>query len=170
MPFDGQYNQGGASVWVWRITETVDELALLVDEESAAYARAMFPSGKRCAEWLAVRALVARQLPGARIVYDNAGKPSLEGAGGYLSISHTDGYAVIAFSQECEVGVDVELVSRNVLSASRRLMRCRLPRGTARLLSTGVPRRHFTRLWVTWAGISRITFLLTALGLRMKGV
>ena len=122
MPFDGQYNQGGASVWVWRITETVDELALLVDEESAAYARAMFPSGKRCAEWLAVRALVARQLPGARIVYDDAGKPSLEGAGGYLSISHTDGYAVIVFSQECEVGVDVELVSRNVLSASRRFM------------------------------------------------
>ena len=123
MPLAGLYNLGGADVRVWKITETVDELALLVDEECAAYARAMFPSGKRCAEWLAVRALVARQFGGqAQIVYDDAGKPSLEGAGGYLSISHTDGYAVIAFSQECEVGVDVELVSRNVLSASRRFM------------------------------------------------
>lgn len=123
MPLAGLYNLGGADVRVWKITETVDELALLVDEESAAYARAMFPSGKRCAEWLAVRALVARLFGGqAQIVYDDAGKPSLEGVGGYLSISHTDGYAVIAFSRECEVGVDVELISRNVLSASRRFM------------------------------------------------
>ena len=122
MPFDGQYNQGGASVWVWRITETADELSFLVDEGCAAYARDAFTSEKRRAEWLAVRAVLARKLPGARIVYDDAGKPLLEGAHGHLSVSHTGGYAVVAFSPECEVGVDVELVLRDVLSASRRFM------------------------------------------------
>ena len=122
MPLSGRYILGGADVWVWRITETSDELSLLVGGESAAYAKVSFPSEKRRAEWLAVRAIVAKLLPGARIVYDDAGRPLLDGAGGHLSISHTDGYAVVAFSRECEVGVDVELVTRNLLSVARRFM------------------------------------------------
>ena len=122
MPLAGLHSLGGVDVWVWRITETADELSLLVDEGSAAYARDAFTSEKRRAEWLAVRAVLARKLPGARIVYDDAGKPLLEGAHGHLSISHTDGYAVVAFSPGCEVGVDVEPVSRDVLSVSRRFM------------------------------------------------
>lgn len=123
MPLTGVYNLGGADVWVWKITEMVDELSLLVDKECAVYARGAFKSEKRRSEWLAVRAIVAKQLGGqARIVYDGAGKPSLEGADGYLSISHTNGYAVVAFSRECEVGVDVELASRNVLAVSGRFM------------------------------------------------
>jgi phosphopantetheinyl transferase len=122
MPLAGLHSLGGVDVWVWRITETADELSLLVDEGCATYARDAFTSEKRRAEWLAVRAVLARKLPGARIVYDDAGKPLLEGAHGHLSISHTDGYAVVAFSPGCEVGVDVELVSRDVLSVSRRFM------------------------------------------------
>ena len=122
MPLTGQYNLGGISVWVWRITETADELSLLVDDVCAAYAKGMFLSEKRRAEWLAVRAAVGSLLPGARIVYDGAGKPLMEGVCGHLSISHTNGYAVVAFSPEYEVGVDVELVSRNVLSVAGRFM------------------------------------------------
>jgi phosphopantetheinyl transferase len=72
---------------------------------------------------LAVRAIVAQQFGDkARVVYDVAGKPSIEGVAGYISVSHTKGYAVVAFSRECEVGVDVELVSRDVLSVAGRFM------------------------------------------------
>ena len=124
MPLTGRYILGGADVWVWEITETVDELALLVDDACAASAKETFRSEKRRAEWLAVRAIVTTLLPGARIVYDDAGRPLLQGVCGYLSVSHTDGYAVVAFSRECEVGVDVELLSRNVLSAASRFMPC----------------------------------------------
>ena len=55
-------------------------------------------------------------------MYDVAGKPSIEDVAGYISVSHTKGYAVVAFSRECEVGVDVELVSRDVLPVAGRFM------------------------------------------------
>ena len=123
MPLIGQYKLSGVDVWAWKITETLDELLEAVPAECASFAIEKFASKKRCAEWLAVRAIVKQQLGyDVRIVYDAAGKPSLDGACGYISISHTKGYAVVAFSREEEIGVDVELVSRNVVSVAGRFM------------------------------------------------
>ena len=123
MPLQRKLCWDGVDVWVWKITETADELSLLVPEGLACYARGKFASEKRRAEWLAVRAIMA-QLFGdsAHIVYDDAGKPSIEGVTGYISVSHTKGYAAVAFSRECEVGVDVELLSRDVLPVAARFM------------------------------------------------
>ena len=123
MPLQRKLCWDSVDVWVWKITETADELSLLVPGEQACYAREGFASEIRRAEWLAVRAIVARQFGDkARVVYDVAGKPSIEGVAGYISVSHTKGYAVVAFSRECEVGVDVELVSRDVLPVAGRFM------------------------------------------------
>lgn len=123
MPLQRKLCRDGVDVWVWKITETADELSLLVPSEQACYARETFASEKRRAEWLAVRAIVAQQFGDkARVVYDVAGKPSIEDVTGYISVSHTKGYAVVAFSRECEVGVDVELVSRDVLPVAGRFM------------------------------------------------
>lgn len=123
MPLQRKLCWDGVDVWVWKITETADELSLLVPGEQACYARETFASEIRRAEWLAVRAIMA-QLFGdsAHIVYDDAGKPSIEGVAGYISVSHTKGYAAVAFSRECEVGVDVELLSRDVLPVAGRFM------------------------------------------------
>ena len=108
MPLLGQYRLGGADVAVWRITETLDELLGMVPEDCAVYALDAFSSEKRRVEWLAVRAVLARLFGnGARVVYDAAGKPVLEGACGHISVSHTSGFAVVAFSRDGEVGVDV---------------------------------------------------------------
>lgn len=123
MPLQRMLCWDGVDVWVWKITETADELSLLVPGEQVCYARETFASEKRRAEWLAVRAIVAQQFGDkARVVYDVAGKPSIEDVAGYISVSHTKGYAVVAFSRECEVGVDVELVSRDVLPVAGRFM------------------------------------------------
>jgi phosphopantetheinyl transferase len=123
MPLQRKLCRDGVDVWVWKITETSDELSLLVPGEQACYARETFASEVRRAEWLAVRAIVAQQFGDkARVVYDVAGKPSIEDVAGYISVSHTKGYAVVAFSRECEVGVDVELVSRDVLPVAGRFM------------------------------------------------
>lgn len=123
MPLQRKLCWDGVDVWVWKITETADELSLLVPGEQACYARETFASEIRRAEWLAVRAIVAQQFGDkARVVYDVAGKPSIEDVAGYISVSHTKGYAVVAFSRECEVGVDVELVSRDVLPVAGRFM------------------------------------------------
>lgn len=123
MPLQRKLCWDCVDVWVWKITETADELSQLVPGEQACYARETFASEVRRAEWLAVRAIMA-QLFGdsTHIVYDVAGKPSIEGVPGYISVSHTKGYAAVAFSRECEVGVDVELMSRDVLSVAGRFM------------------------------------------------
>lgn len=123
MPLCRQYELAGVDIAVWRITESVDELLEMVPKECAAYALAKFRSKKRCTEWLAVRAMVARRLGDTvRIAYDSAGKPSLEGLALNISISHTRGYAVVAFSQKDGVGVDVELLSRDVVAVAGRYM------------------------------------------------
>ena len=123
MPLVRSLQWDGVDVWVWKITETVDELSLLVPEPQADYAREMFSSPGRRAEWLSVRAILARQFDGqVQVVYSQAGKPLLEGVDGYVSVSHTKGYAAVAFSREVEIGVDVELVGRNVLPVADRFM------------------------------------------------
>lgn len=122
MPFCREFTLGKAVVAVWEITETAEELLLLstVDYRSEA---ASMGNGKRRAEWLAVRLLLARVCgKSARIVYDAAGKPSLVGCGGYISISHTRGYALLAYSKSVPIGVDVELASRDATAAARRFL------------------------------------------------
>lgn len=122
MPLLLQYNIGKVEVHVWKITETVEELLGVVP---AVYAPCIsrFKSRDRMVQWLAVRAIIARRFGGSvRIAYDAAGKPVLEGAEGCVTLSHTDGYAVLAYSRDGDIGVDVELQSRNVLRVADRFM------------------------------------------------
>lgn len=122
MPLSQQYNIGGVEVYVWRITETVEELQGLVPADCAA-GILQFKSRARCAQWLAVRAVIAQRFGhSVRIAYNVAGKPVLEGADGFISVSHTDGYAVLAYSRESVIGVDAELLSRNVLRVAGRFV------------------------------------------------
>lgn len=130
MPLSRQFELGEAVVSVWKITETLEELMTLVSDECVGECRSRFTSEKRAKEWLAVRALV-RLLFGddMRVMYDVSGKPALDNSSLCISISHTDGYAVLAFSAEYDVGVDVELFSRNVVVAARRFMPCEILEG-----------------------------------------
>lgn len=123
MPLLRQYKIGGAEISVWKITETVDELSLLVPKDIAAVCFEKFSSEKRCLEWLAVRAMVAQLYgPAVRVVYDASGKPELAGADISISISHTEGYAAIACSRDFILGLDVERPTRSVLSVAERFM------------------------------------------------
>ncbi len=122
MPLFRQYEMGGVEVSVWKITETFEELLALVPKECYSACLGNFTSEKRCKEWLAVRVMVAGLFGvDARIVYDENGKPALVGSDVHISISHTDGYAAIACSCD-EVGLDIELSSRNVLAVAKRFM------------------------------------------------
>ena len=140
MPLYKQYKVDDIEVSVWSITETADELLRLVPKTCAETCLSKFLSEKRRAEWLAVRAM-ARQLFGddIRVGYDASGRPLLDGGVGYISVSHTDGYAVLAFSSVRRVGVDAELLSRDALAVSRRFMRDgaleNVPAGKANLVA-----------------------------------
>lgn len=124
MPLYKQYNVDDIEVSVWSITETFDELLRLAPEACAETCLRKFSSEKRRKEWLAVRVMVQRLFGyDVRVGYDASGKPVLEGKEGFVSISHTDGFAVVAFSPTVRVGVDAELLSRDVLAVSRRFVR-----------------------------------------------
>lgn len=123
MPLFKQYGLHGTSVLVWKITETIDELQGMVSPDVAAWALEKYASEKRRAEWLAVRALLRQHLgDDVRVVYDAEGKPSLQGAGGTVSISHTDGYVAVALSADGDAGIDIELLSRDVMPVAGRFM------------------------------------------------
>ncbi|MBQ5888251.1 MAG: siderophore biosynthesis protein [Bacteroidaceae bacterium] len=130
MPLFRQYEMGGAEVTVWKITETLDELLALVSKECATACLENFSSEKRRFEWLAVRVMVSHLFgQDARVAYDAAGKPVLKGMDVHISISHTNGYAAIACSRDSEIGLDIELSSRNVLAVAGRFMQRELLEG-----------------------------------------
>ena len=123
MPLYREYSVGDIRIAVWEMNETSDELSSLLAPECLA-GLPVACSEQRRRERLAVRVLLSRLCGNnARIVYDAAGKPVLEGAVGFISISHTRGYALLAHSPELSFGIDVELLSRDASSAARRFMR-----------------------------------------------
>ena len=86
---------GDISVSVWNITESADELLSLSNGDYAAETAAL-RDGQRRTEWLAVRLLLERVCGvTASIVYNAAGKPSLRGTQGYISISHSIGISSV---------------------------------------------------------------------------
>lgn len=103
-------------VAVWQIVEDEEELLslLAVMQTKDAFAtmqtrlETLHNPSRRC-EWLAVRMLVARCLGGDKVVsYDADGRPSLTDHSFEISISHTKGYAALAWHPSKAVGVDIE--------------------------------------------------------------
>ncbi len=124
MPISKRYVCGDVAVAVWAIEETWEQLAAMLGDDALMRHACTFGSEVRRAEWLAVRLLLRAMLGSeARIEYTDGGRPLLAGAGGYISVSHTRGYAVLAHSPSQPIGVDVELVSRKVGVARSFVMR-----------------------------------------------
>lgn len=123
MPLFKEFKIGDIDVAVWKITETAEELSSLVAPECVAEAVLMKSCSRRL-EWLAVRVLLARLCgKDARIVYDECGKPFLVGADGFISISHTRDYVLLAHSFSAPFGVDMELSSRDASVVARKFMK-----------------------------------------------
>ena len=114
MPLSGCYKLGNVSVAVWNITENEDMLLAMLPAEYSESVLEMKSPGRRL-EWLAVRALIAHVYgPDERIVYNSVGKPFLKNADDCIGVSHTKGYAVLAYGNS-GFGVDAELLSRNIM-------------------------------------------------------
>lgn len=109
---------------IWHITETAEELRSLLatDRYDAQLAE------KRCearrAEWLAVRLLIAQVLGADKtIAYHPSGRPYLIDGSWHISVSHTRGYAAIAYHRTRSVGVDIEHISPRVERIAPRFTR-----------------------------------------------
>lgn len=111
---------------IWKVTETLDELRVLLPEHGAAYAHELsaFKSDSRKIEWLAVRVLLYT-LTGENkpVHYHPEGKPYFAGDKTYLSISHTKGYVSVIVSKTNEVGIDIERVSERVHKVAHKFVR-----------------------------------------------
>ena len=105
-------------LYVWHITETLDDLRSSLELTDASNSRlAKMKAVNHQKAFLAVRQIL-RQLNFADrdLCYDNNGKPSLC-IGEYISISHSFDYAVVAISSQ-NVGVDVELIRDKIVRLS----------------------------------------------------
>jgi phosphopantetheinyl transferase len=111
--FHSTFEDGGVAIW--HITETVDALYALLNTQRYDSVLATIRHETRRAEWLAVRVLLAEVLGDDKeIAYHASGRPYLVDDSWQISISHTKGYAAIAYHRQHGVGIDIERLSSRV--------------------------------------------------------
>lgn len=123
MPAVLRKNIGGATLVVWRITETEAELARMIPVEDILSAE-RFASPKRRVQHMAARAAVREVVPEGEIKYTPAGAPYTTDTAGnivHIGVSHTDGMAaVIVSASRC--AVDIEHTGRDFGAARDRFI------------------------------------------------
>lgn len=111
--------EGGLAIW--RITETAEELRVQLATDKYDVQLADKRCEARRAEWLAVRLLISQVLGADKTVaYHPSGRPYLTDGSWHISISHTRGYAAIAYHRHKRVGVDIEHISSRVERIAQR--------------------------------------------------
>ena len=105
----------GGGIAIWHITESAEELRARLGRSDYDEQLAKLTNAGRRAEWLAVRLLVAEVLGRDKVIaYHPTGAPYLTDGSYQISISHTRGYAAIAYHRESRIGIDIEYVSLRV--------------------------------------------------------
>ena len=115
MPNYAHHTFEWGGIAIWHITETTDELYALLDTEKYDSQLLGMKNEVRRAEWLAVRLLVKDLFgPEAEVAYHPTGRPYLKNSTTHISISHTKGFAAVAYHHEVPVGMDIEYLSSRV--------------------------------------------------------
>ena len=115
MPNYAHHTFEWGGIAIWHITETSDELYALLDTEKYDSQLLGMKNEVRRAEWLAVRLLVKDLFgPEAEVAYHPTGRPYLKNSTTHISISHTKGFAAVAYHHEAPVGMDIEYLSSRV--------------------------------------------------------
>ena len=115
MPNYAHHTFEWGGIAIWHITETTDELYALLDTEKYDSQLLGMKNEVRRAEWLAVRLLV-KELFGseAEVAYHPTGRPYLKNGTAHISISHTKGFAAVAYHSYAPIGMDIEFISSRV--------------------------------------------------------
>jgi len=115
-------NKAEAVLLVWDMTETVDELKLLLRNfNEYAVEFEQIPTEKRQKEFLCTRLLV-NELHGHPMLvsYDKDGKPVLTNSEAYISFTHSANWVGVIYHQNARVGIDMECPSDKILKVASR--------------------------------------------------
>ena len=125
MPLYKTISVTGGLIGIWKFAEPVSELRKAFSEEELNDPNfRKYSFEKRQAEWLATRLLI-RQLIGAeyKIEYLQTGKPVIiHHHYKHLSISHSREFAVVLLHERCNVGIDIEDISRDYNRIEKRFL------------------------------------------------
>ncbi len=115
-----------ARLGIWEITEPEEELyrkVRLSASEKTYFTSLKSPLRKK--HWLSYR-LILPHLLSKHLVssmhYDAFGKPHLDNGAGYISVAHSGKFAVLIFSPEKEVGIDIEKVHPKIIQLAAKFL------------------------------------------------
>lgn len=120
-----KHTDSGASIYLWEITETEDELRQLCnpipnDEQEELM---LLKSESRRKEKLAVRALLNEIFPEKVYLghHDN-GQPFIPNSLVQISISHTHRFVAIITHPELDLGIDIECLRRDFSAVEKKVL------------------------------------------------
>jgi len=115
-------NKAEAVLLVWDMTETVDELKLLLQNfNEYADEFKQIPTEKRQKEFLCARLLVNKLHDQPVLVsYDKAGKPVLAGSYSHISFTHSASWVGVIYHPNARVGIDMECPTDKILKVASR--------------------------------------------------
>ncbi|HMT29092.1 MAG TPA: 4'-phosphopantetheinyl transferase superfamily protein [Bacteroidia bacterium] len=112
----------GGELAVWKVLETPEELLEILKAYRIYADIPYFRNPKRLSEWLATRALLCELGVKQKIVYNDLGKPYLDGEHSHISISHSGDYVAVITHPDNQVGVDVEMVGDRIHRVSHKFV------------------------------------------------
>ncbi len=125
MPLLSAFQLREAQIYLWKLTETLEELQTMVEDgkELREKAERLFSNDCRKRQWLLSRLLVKKFYgEQCEIDYLPGGKPVLKGRVGHISISHTADCLALAYSEKSAIGIDIEQWSPRALRLSGRFL------------------------------------------------
>ncbi|MFW5706280.1 MAG: 4'-phosphopantetheinyl transferase family protein [Bacteroidota bacterium] len=115
-----------ASIGIWEIKESVDELygqLSLSPEEEQVFSSLKTPTRKQ--HWLSYRMILpylVREHELSAISYDEYGKPYLNNGVRHISVSHSGKYSALIASPVHSVGVDIERIDPKIERISHKFL------------------------------------------------
>ncbi len=125
MPIFRQVKEDALQWGIWKMDETLDQLAALLPYGGRLLEEcARFGSERRRKERVGSRVLLHHLLQREEpVAYLPSGKPYLVSGAFHVSISHTADYVAVALHSRCEVGIDIERYGLRALRLKDRFVR-----------------------------------------------
>ena len=114
--------QDNGQLAVWKIAESPQQLLDLLKKEGIYADIPFFRNENRLSEWLCSRVLLATLGVKQKIIYNELGKPHLEGENANVSISHSGEFVAVVIHPDKHTGVDIEMTGDRIHRVSHKFV------------------------------------------------